>query len=403
MTDPLMLHHEVQHSPLGPSSFARAEACPASTDEDALRLARRDTSYADEGTTAHVLLAACLQSDTEAFEWMDQDVIAADGEVMGTVDAEMVKHISVVVDYVRANLLPTFSLEQKLHLKDTPMFGHADVLGQRKSDLLRVVLDLKYGMRWVPADAVQMGLYALMDAERRGVHLDGLDPHAPIALAVVAQPRMPDPIRTHIWRAHALIDLRRRVHALIALRASGNALPFAAGDHCTYCGRAAFCPQLRALAKDAALARIALNPEDVVDGKISADDIDDALAILPAVEKWVGAVRGAMEHYLMNGGSLRNAKVVRGRGSRGWTDEEAAQRYIESVGVDPFEQTLLSPAKAEKAVPKMHKKGLEPLIESYPGKLKPALIHEPGEALQVAAGLENAALASMAMKRLAQE
>lgn len=384
-----------QHSPFGPSSFERAEACPASTDEAALR-SDRSRVYADEGTCAHVLLHACLLEGAEAFEFMDCSVISQDGEVLGEIDGPMIEHVDKVVTWVRQNMLPTLGLEKRLSLKATQMFGNADILGHAKADLMRVVLDLKYGMVWVPADAVQLGLYGLMDAKERGVHLPGLPADTPVVRAVLAQPRMKDPIRTFDWTAGALMALEARVHRLIELRESGRPLPFNAGPHCRYCGRVPFCPQLRAVAKDAALAKIVATPEQIAAGHYSADDIDAALEILPAVERWVKGVTEAMESYIMAGGRLKNAKAVRGRGSRDWKDAEKAAAFMKAKGVDPYEKALLSPAKAEKAVPKIFHPHLEALIDKLPGKIKAAHITAGGEPVAVAASLENAALANMA-------
>lgn len=66
------------------------------------------------------------------------------------------------------------------------------------------------------------------------------------------------------------------------------------------------------------------------------------------IRDWLDAVRLHARSVLKAGGSIPGYKLV--AGDRQWSDPTAATALLRAAGIDPFEQKLLTPAKAEAAV-----------------------------------------------------
>ena len=87
---------------------------------------------------------------------------------------------------------------------------------------------------------------------------------------------------------------------------------------------------------------------------------------LPLLADFIKRVE-AMAMEMAGQGKLAGFKLVAGRGSRAWIDEAAVQELLQSMGANPFEHKLLSPAKAEK-LGKEFKKAIAPYVGNLAGK-----------------------------------
>jgi hypothetical protein len=72
--------------------------------------------------------------------------------------------------------------------------------------------------------------------------------------------------------------------------------------------------------------------------------------------EWGQAVKDTAHRHLEEGGSIDGWKLVQKRATRKWTDEEAADRFMQEAGVPPEQRsvnTVISPAEAEKVLKRL--------------------------------------------------
>lgn len=339
------------HKAYGPSSFARVEACTASAiDTDGLE-PEPPSIYAAEGNMQHWVLSRCLSEGDEPFEYIGDTF--TDGPHEMVFDGDAADRVQWALKVVRDNIYPgdRVFVEELLHLDGTDLYGTTDVLVVPERDLPPYrVLDFKGGWNFVPAAAVQMGLYGLMAIDTNLPGWRDRDPTHGAVIATVLQPQKPrgKEDRVHTWTFGDLLDLEQRVHRVID-RVERRIFQYQAGEHCRFCPRIQTCPQLARAAEDAAMAAVVRDPDVVLD----VEELDRRLAMLPALKLYFGKLEELGEAYLKQGGELQTAKLVAKRPQRHWKDEDKAQAFMKTYGADPWQaRKLKSPAMAEKVLPK---------------------------------------------------
>jgi len=231
------------------------------------------------------------------------------------------------------------------------MFGTADYVAYHRVSKLLTVVDLKYG-RGTLVEAVdnpQLRYYAL------GAMLALDEPVATVDVVIV-QPRAGG-IREASYSAIDLmewsVDLLEAAKATLAKDA-----PRVAGDHCKYCRGRVGCPALRALTWGKA--------EEVGGENVTpADDLAADLARIPAIEAWIAAIQGEAHKRLAAGKTVPGWKLVAAQARRKWTDEEEAAGLLSQLGLEDdalWRRQLVSPAQAEKLVPKAQRARLSGLV-----------------------------------------
>lgn len=139
---------------------------------------------------------------------------------------------------------------------------------------------------------------------------------------------------------------------------------------CRWCLAAPKCPALRRAADDAA-RKVFSNalPYD-------PDELSATLDRLPLIEAWIKNVREFAYEQAERGHSIPNYKLVEKMARRKWREEMTAVvvRALERFGVEAFEQKLISPAAAEKLLPKEMRDVLDELtVKESSGH---ALVHD---------------------------
>mgnify|MGYP003295976083 CR=1 FL=1 len=350
-------HSSRGHALLSASSSARWLKCPPSA-VAASMYENTATEYTQEGTLAHEVAEYMARNNFYNLDKDSQD----EG-----VNLEMVSCAEAYRDYLQELITDdnaVILLEQRLDFSPwVPKgFGTGDCIiiqGNRLD-----VIDYKYG-KGVAVSAVensQMRLYGLgalndfgdiYDIQEIGMH--------------IFQPRINN-ISVEVMSSIDLLAWGADVVKPIAKLAAKGKGDFCSGEHCRFCPHAGQCPTLAADCTKAV---------NISGGKAAVPTlapwmVADILKQEPVITAWIKAVKDRALTQMLNGEQIPGYKVVEGRGSREWADEQAAARLLHDVGYDPEDYLtrpeLLSPAAMEKSIGK--KKVAElvgGLIVSKPG------------------------------------
>lgn len=326
------------HSPLGASSAYRWMACPGSVSLTT-GLKDAESEYALEGTSAHSLAEACLNSGQDAWEM-----------VSPIYPPDMADAVQVYLDAVRAahpdrNQYNTF-VERKFHCPDIHdyFYGTSDLVYIDGETLH--VWDYKHGVGIVVEaennpQPMYYGAGALVDL--------GLVGRVSKVVLHIAQPRgfhWRGPIRE--WEISTR-DLMAWVdHTLVpAMRLALTSDKTVSGEHCRFCpARSRNCSALAADMREleAMVDFLSNRPVEELDNAQVARYLD-----LLDTAKIVGkAVAEVAFGRLMHDQDIPGRKLVKGKASRVWKGgAEAAVK--KALGAKAYEEPAFkSPAQIEK-------------------------------------------------------
>ncbi|UQP02253.1 DUF2800 domain-containing protein [Burkholderia multivorans] len=426
-----------EHALLSPSSAYTWIECAAST---AAQIDQPDESseYADEGTAAHELAKWCLNADEDA-ELHIGTVIPVGTVVVGRdeqsgetiaeprrsfeVDEEMAAYVQLYLDGVRERVAAlelagaevTLLVEQRLSIEH--ITGEPGAKGTSDCVIIAVwpdgraeieVRDLKYGrgvavqaernyQAMIYADAAHEEHSALFDFERINI--------------VIHQPRVNEkpsewattPADLHAWIRDTAKPAAER--ALLYVD-SVELAPLSPSDfnpgekQCKFCKAKAVCPALAAHVEQTigadfdTLADVAAQPDN--DGYLTGVEMLDnerlgvIYASLDLIDSWAKAVRGRIEHELLQARAVPGVKLVAGRrGARQWNEPEAAEALLKSMRLKQdqmYNFKLISPTQADKLLskesPRRWKK-VEALIVQRDGRPSVAPDSDPRPALEI--------------------
>jgi hypothetical protein len=374
------------HAVFSPSSAHRWIPCPGSLALSA-GLPDFSSSYADEGTAAHILAARTLSYPHRNCDFFLGETTEINGKVW-EFTAEMCEAVQVYVTDVRARAKGgRLFIEQKCELDEAlgvpGQFGTSDAVILQPGRL--TVVDLKYGRgERVDAKENEQGMLyaagALLIADLLA------DEEVSELEFVVCQPRL-DHIDSWSFTREQLEDFLYRARNSVAeacvVIPLGAKVPISylnpGEKQCRWCKAKAACP---------ALARKVQNEvhddfQDIVAANATAP-IDAALAIrvVPLIEQWCAAVRAAVMGAIHAGEQIigpdgQPYKLVEGRkGHRKWRDPNAAAAaLLGQLSVDKAYQPAepITPAAAEKLLGKKAQKAMwddvfAPLITQGNGK-----------------------------------
>lgn len=412
------------HAKWSPSSAHRWMECPASMAEELFYVRVNSSSFADEGTAAHTLLADCLLQKKDAAYYAGRAILVDTLDEQGlviiqrsfTVDDEMIDNIQTVLDSVRARVADGWQLlvEQRVDFSTligiANQFGTADVILISPDGKHVSVEDLKYGRghKVYPDNNHQMLTYAAGVIET----FDGLLGEFETFSLRVHQPRLNFEAATEktLTREDVLEHARKMKVAAaanafcIARKLDGNLLNQAeynpGAKQCLWCKHKPNCAAYEKMVMDEVMddiipidaleqARIELQtngPAPVV-----AQRLGQAFANLDMIEDWCKSVRAECERQVFAGIEVTGVdgqlmKIIEGRkGDRKWTDESAAEGLL--VGALPPEKAysprkIISPSQAAKFLDKKLTretwKNFENYITQAPGKPKVVEGSAPG-------------------------
>jgi hypothetical protein len=349
------------HAKLGASSAYRWMACPAS-----IRLSEgqdgRSSIYAMEGTAAHELAAACLNTHTDAADHLDAEIQVED--MIFVIDEEMAEAVQVYLDAVRAaydEKTDILWVEKKFSLEHLhpDMWGTNDAAVYKPYAKKLIIFDYKHG-KGISVDVEdnpQLKMYGI-GAWHSVENLEV----AEVELVVV-QPRCAHkdgPVRP--WTISTL-DLMDWSMELVA-RAKDTLDPNAAiapGDHCRFCDALKICAAAAEYANASAQKSFAVVPlsqgfAPPEPETLTAEEMGAVLARGELIDAWLNAVRAHTKHLADSGVQIPGWKLVDKRKTRKWVDEADVKMFLtHDVGLDDAEihtePKLRSPAQIEKLVP----------------------------------------------------
>ncbi|MBU9378729.1 DUF2800 domain-containing protein [Burkholderia gladioli] len=386
------------HALLSPSSAYTWIECAAST---AAQIGQPDGSseYADEGTAAHELGRWCLTENRDAEAYLGKIIpvgtVTRRDEATGEpvteprrqfeVDEEMAEAVQLYVDAVRARLAALklagasveLLVEQRLLIEH--ITGEPDARGTSDCVIIATwpdgraeleVRDLKYG-RGVEVSAERN--YQAMVYAHAALYEHGEFADFQRVNIVIHQPRIkdaPSEWATTPAELDAWVDETARPAAQRAMLYVGSESPLVLSDfnpgekQCKFCKAKAVCPALAAHVE----ATIGEDFETVggcltrgVDaGAADPRHVDlldnERLGLiygsLDLIDSWMKAVRGRIEHELLQAHPVPGVKLVAGRrGARAWSDPEAAEALLKSMRLKQdqmYNFKLISPTQADK-------------------------------------------------------
>lgn len=363
----------VKHALLGASSAARWIACTPSA-RATEGLPDQTSSYAEEGTRAHEMCEKALRYKLAKWESGKPFDLLSDW-AQQSMPTEMFnaacQYTSFIHDlWVGFPCRPGVFIEQEVDVSRWVPggFGTCDCL--LIGDGILHIIDFKYG-QGVPVSPErnpQLMYYAL-----GGVALfEGIEEISTVRLSIV-QPRMQEEPQTWELSRADLLSWAREVlqpAAEMAWRGEGE---FCTGAHCRFCKAY---PSCRAWQKQyGPLAGFEPYPGPAT---LSDEELGAWLQKVEGLAAYAKDLEDYAQQALLEGRSLPGWKLVAGRSTRKWTDQDAAFRQMEADGIDEamlYTRTPISLTVAEKMIGKKRfAETMSAFLTKAPGapKLAPA-------------------------------
>jgi hypothetical protein len=348
-----------EHSRLfSPSSMARRISCLASAwMEDGLP--HTSSPDAARGTYCHRICEVCI---------LHQELTPADflgREMYGIVcDEDMVAHCEVALAHAFGLITDDaeIAVEAKLSLKDFGLpecFGTADLVVSEPFGPL-TVLDYKFGGVDVPVENnVQLLTYALMAGGAAVENYQAIN-------ICISQPKTSSRLKVWTITPVELLEWWDTILAPAISDINHKVMEYNPTEsNCKYCLAAkhgtcaAYTQQALAVAQ-ADFTGVMRQPS------ITPELVRSVYPQIPLLQQFIKQVE-EMAFDLATAGELPGFKIVNGRSSRQWADEQAAVDLIEEAGHDAYDHKVISPAKAEK-LSKNIKEAIQDLIIKTTGK-----------------------------------
>lgn len=355
-----MGHADREHALFSASGANRWLNCPASIllEKD---LPDTTSDAAKEGTLAHELAELKVRN-----YFYPQDISKRkltfsikkmkENELW---DDEMLIHTDTYIDYIRDVSIklpssPYVAIENRVDYGSYMPEGYRDE-GFGTADCIMIqgsllhIIDFKYGKspdgRVSAENNPQMMLYAL----GAYVSYKVLYQIEEIRLSIV-QPRLPDGISTWMCTLDELLKFGKYVRDTAAYAVSGKAACRPDVKSCKYCRARAVCRARSDFNVKQAFTVGEMPP------LITNEEVGKRLLAMQDVVKYQKDLKGYALKECLAGNEVPGWKAVEGKGSRGWTDQEAALSKLTRSGVIAeevlWEKVPLTLAQVEKTVGK---------------------------------------------------
>jgi hypothetical protein len=332
----------VQHSNIvGGSTAKRVINCPGSVALVQKMPPKPSSKYADEGTLLHNVMAELIMGDeppefylgtTYEDQVLTQELIdnkiKPALEALDAIDPQRIMEIEAETRVNFGDLLPN-------------VFGSTDLIGRLGNRA--VVLDWKFGdgVMVEVEENPQLMFYAAA-AMRTPEAQWAFEGVTEIEMVIVQPPE----IRRWVTTPKRIAAFELQLYQAVKISELPNA-KLAVGDHCRWCAAKPICPKMTGAADRALKLQIEALP---------AQEISTLLRNADMLEDWIKDLRALALQMLESGVKLTEHKLVAKRAIRSWTDEHKAKAALLASGLtesEVLETTLVTPAKAEKALKKL--------------------------------------------------
>jgi hypothetical protein len=339
------------HDPqFAPSASARWIACPGSVAllDSASGPVEETSVYAAEGTVAHKVFERALLQ--QALPEVGSIVIESGHDI--EVTHEMLDSVQWAVDRV-TELGPGSMLAEtnvQIPVADRTISGTADCILQTHADPTLHVMDLKYGkgVQVAAEHNSQLMLYGwgvLCDLGMLYENVQAITLH-------VLQPRLDH----HDMWSVSVSDLTKWIDGPVATAIHEALSPEPSFGPSEAACR--WCPMSGQCAAQASAVANAFPDDDVENDTnnslvlLGDDELSEYLDFLPFAEAWITALRKHALQTLLVGGDIPGYKVVEGRSSRQWGEEERIiAKLLMEASIDPWQAPKLkSPTAVEDEV-----------------------------------------------------
>jgi len=335
-----------------PSGIGRTIACPASVRLSAQVPYVEGGEAAKIGTAVHALAEHCYKTISDPMTFVGKEF---EGITMTEENCDFaMQHLQAIWDIEVELGDETVSVEKFLPYQESPTYkcgGTADVIGISKEKRKLIIADLKTGRGYVDAESEQLKLYSLAAMESGGLYQD-IDT---IELWII-QPHHGE-VRKHTMTTQELVDWEHYILTPAIENVLNPAFPPVPSDSaCQYCAAKTICP---AQANMVEVVHSAPPVEVLTEEQISV-----LLTKFDMVEDYIKAVRDHALKRMEKGAVIAGWQLAPKRALRSWTSEDEAMKHLMFLGMGIKEITkteLITPAQAEKLLPKGLKESIEPL------------------------------------------
>lgn len=371
------------HSKYSPSKLSRILACPGSVKRCEKLEPEPSSSYAEEGTMLHDVIANILEGDLDFNKATEKLSIEQRG---------CIKRCVNYVDEIKAGLALQSDKSTWIELVESRVslasIGLSEINGTadyiliyttRSGKIKIIVIDWKFG-KGVPVSAIGntqlhaygLGAYFVVPcASRMTVH--NIQVH-------VAQPRL-NSYTSEDHTPNDLITWSDHVKKRLDLAKSDNPPVIPGEEQCRWCLDKYGCVERHGLAADQAtniFTNYVHNGKAVIP-TVSAEQLIELYNQSRILEDYM---KGLKKHIIakgLNGDSIPGYKVVEGRSNRTWVDKKEATQFCVDNDVeieDLYVSKLISPSAAERLLGTKIKKTTEFKDLWYKPKGGPLLVRE---------------------------
>ena len=329
----------MQHSKIvGGSTAKRVIACPGSVSLVDQMPPQGGSTYADEGTLLHDAIAKVLETDCDPYTLvgtkLNDSVLTED-----LIEDKLLVALAAL-DEVDPEGKMEYAVESRVGFGDLlpDVFGSTDFVG-RLGDRA-VVLDWKFG-DGVPVAAeenYQLLFYAAASI-RTPETAWAFEGAKEVELIIVQPPH----VRRWTTTVERIKEFEKELVQAVKTALKPEA-PIASGDHCRWCAAKPICPQMTGAIDRMVKAKMEVLP---------VEQIAQYLDQVPMVEAFIKDLQKLAQGLLEEGQSVPGWKLVNKRATRQWADEDKTVAFMAKAGIEPFEEKLISPAVAEKALKKV--------------------------------------------------
>jgi hypothetical protein len=323
------------HALYSPSRLERILLCPGSVQAALVSEEEKTSSYAEHGTLLHRATDEASDLGLDAISYITPE----DKELV----AECLDYKQGIINSL-GHKDYTVSQELKVSLTSwgiPEVYGTLDLGIHDKKARHAHIVDWKFGSGVV--------VYALWNPQllSYGAGFIGNPPIADTITVHIVQPAI-----SHYDRWTVTVDklqdwLKTKLSRAVAL-AQGKHPPLHPGEEqCRWCPAASRCPARHQQTMDDARRMFEATQNIQLVGN---EEVAELLAIVPRLKDAIKKVQVFAQQELERGRAIPGFKLVEGRNTRAWVDEDDAFNWLSQHGFesdDLFKMTMVSPFQAE--------------------------------------------------------